>query len=93
MNSNQSSKTRVLESDIVIMGGGGCGMAAAVAAAEKGAKVILLEKKSAPGGNSVYAHGIFGAESPAQRRLNIDVPKDEIFKIYMEHSHWKVNPR
>lgn len=93
MNSRRISKTKSIETDIVVIGGGGCGMAAAVAAAEKGAKVILLEKKGAPGGNSVYAHGIFAAESPAQRRLSIDISKDEMFTIYMEHAHWKVNPR
>jgi fumarate reductase flavoprotein subunit len=93
VNYSQISKAENLEADVVVMGGGGCGMAAAVAAAEKGAKVILMEKKGAPGGNSAFAVGLFAAESQAQRRLSIDVTKDEMFKIAMDYAHWKVNPR
>jgi hypothetical protein len=33
MNSRRISKTKSIETDIVVIGGGGCGMAAAVAAA------------------------------------------------------------
>ena len=38
-------------------------MAAALAAAEKGAKVMLLEKRSATGGTSVCASGLFAFEA------------------------------
>ena len=93
MSSNQISKGEKHETDIVVIGGGGCGMAAAVAAAEKGAKVTLLEKKGAPGGNTVFGVGLFAAESPAQRRLSIDITKDDAFKMAMDYSHWKINPR
>ena len=82
-----------LNADVIVIGGGLCGMAAAVAAAEQGARVVLVEKKGAPGGNSRFVVGIFGAESPAQRRLSIDTPKDELFRKAMDYAHWKINPR
>jgi len=82
-----------LETQIAIIGGGGAGLAAAVAAAEKGADIILLEKARTLGGNSVRAEGLFAAESPAQRRMKIDARRDELFKVAMDYSHWKINPR
>ncbi len=86
-------KDEKLNTDVVVVGAGLCGMAAAAAAAERGARVILVEKKGAPGGNSVFVVGIFGAGSPAQRRLSIDTPKDELFRLAMDYAHWKINPR
>jgi len=81
-----------INSDIVVIGGGGTGLCAAVAAAEKGADVILLEKRGL-GGNSALAQGFFGAESHIQKRLNLSVPRDEVFKVAVEYGHWKINQR
>ena len=93
MHSRATSKVRKLETDIVIIGGGGSGIAAAVAAAEKGANVILLEKQRTPGGNTAMANGLFAVESPVQKRMGLDVRKDDFFKIAMSYSHWEINPR
>jgi fumarate reductase flavoprotein subunit len=93
MSSEQKSGIEKLESDIVIIGGGGGGLAAAVAAAEKGAKVIVLEKRHTLGGNSVFAEGLFGAESPLQKRSNIDARKDKLFRQAMDYAHWKIDPK
>jgi fumarate reductase flavoprotein subunit len=90
---DNSTVTETLKTDIIIIGGGGAGMAAAVQAAEKGAKVILLEKRGAVGGNTSMAHGFFAAESPIQKRMMIDAPKDELFKVAMDYHHWTINPR
>ena len=68
-------------------------MSAAVTAAEKGAKVILLENRPTSGGNSAMAEGLFGAESPVQRRIGVDASQDSLFNTAMEYSHWKINPR
>lgn len=81
------------ETQIVVIGGGGAGLAAAVAAAEKGADVILLEKTAKTGGNTAMAGGFFAAESPVQKRLGIDAPRDLFFKVAMDFAHWKINPR
>src|SRR5512136_2783218 len=93
MHSKKISKFGNLEAQIIVIGGGGTGLAAAAAAAEKGAKVILLEKRHAAGGNTALARGIFAAESPVQKRMKIDAQRDELFKIAMGYSHWKINPK
>lgn len=81
------------ETQIVVIGGGGAGLSAATAAAEMGADVIVLEKRQTLGGNSALAEGLFAAESPAQKRLNIDARRDEAFKIAMSYAHWTLDAR
>jgi fumarate reductase flavoprotein subunit len=92
MNSVGDSHAERNQTDIVVIGAGGTGLAAAVAASEKGSKVIVLEKANAPGGNSARAVGFFAAESPAQKRMRIDAPKDTLFKMAMDFTHWRINP-
>lgn len=82
-----------MQTQVVVIGGGGAGLTAAVAAAERGAKVIVLEKRHAVGGNSAMAEGFLAAESPAQKRMNIDARKDAVFRIAMDYSHWRLNAR
>ena len=81
------------ETEILVIGGGGAGLAAAVAAAQLGVKVTVIERRRSMGGNSVRALGIFAAESPVQRRMRIDTSKDFCFKLAMDYSHNKINPR
>jgi fumarate reductase flavoprotein subunit len=92
MKSRQIKDLENINTDVVVLGAGGTGLAAAFTAAEKGARVIVLEKR-AIGGNSAMAVGLFGIESPAQKRESISTPKDEIFKISMDYAHWKTDPR
>ena len=84
-----------LEAELVVIGGGGAGLAAAISACENGCKsIIVLEKAGSATGSTGMAHDVFGAESPVQKRLGIDAPKDELFKVAMEWAHWtKINPR
>lgn len=91
MSTTRNPNAENLQADIVVIGGGGAGLTAAVAAAEKGASVIVLEKRGL-GGNSALAWGIFAAESPVQKRAMIDARRDDLFKIAMNHAHWKINP-
>lgn len=93
MNSSKKIKEKYIETDIIVIGGGGTGFAAAVSGAELGANVVLLEKRSSPGGTSVFANGLFGAESPVQKRMGVAAMKDDAFKIAMDYSHWEINPR
>jgi fumarate reductase flavoprotein subunit len=93
MDTSQKTVDKRIKTDIVVIGAGGAGMAAAVAATDEGAKVVLLEKRSAPGGNSARAQAFFAAESPAQKRLGIDAPRDVLFRMAMDYAHWKINPR
>jgi len=82
-----------IEGDVVIIGGGGAGLPAAISAKRAGAKnVIILEKTSVPGGNAALSHGIFAAESPAQKRQGLNVFADKLFIDRMEEAEWKVDP-
>jgi fumarate reductase flavoprotein subunit len=92
MNARQIPSTETVKTDIVIIGGGGAGLAAAVEAAEKGVNIVLLEKRHAPAGNSQFAWGLFAAESPAQKRMAIDSPRDELFKMAMDYARWRIDP-
>lgn len=51
--------SRVLESEVIVVGGGNAGFSAAHAAAERGRRVLLLERGDAEtaGGNSFYTAG------------------------------------
>ena len=93
MNSDLTSDTENLETQVVVIGGGGSGLFAALEAATKGADVILLEKRRKLGGTSAMAQGFFAAESPAQKRQKIDAKRDELFKIAMKTACWTINPR
>jgi len=82
-----------LNASMVIIGGGGSGLAAAVAAAEKGVRNIIVLEKHGLGGNSAMAFNLFAADSPEQKRRNIDCSRDACYKIAMNFAHWKINPR
>ena len=91
MSPNKPLQKDILEADLVVIGGGGAGLAAAVTAAGQGAGVIVLEKRSATGGNSALATGMFGAESPVQKRMGIEAGRDELFKLAMDYAHWRLD--
>ena len=89
--SMKSKKTVI--ADIVVIGSGATGMGAALTAAEGGAKVVLLEKMGHTGGTSNFPEGMFAVESELQRRQYIGISRDEAFKVFMDYSHWRANPR
>ncbi|MFC1945884.1 FAD-dependent oxidoreductase [Chloroflexota bacterium] len=83
-----------MKADLVIIGTGGGGMAAAVAAAENGVKnILVLEKLKSIGGNTAMSAGLFGIDSPVQKRAAQELNKEEFFRIAMEWAHWRINPR
>jgi fumarate reductase flavoprotein subunit len=88
-----AEKVGNLEANIVIIGGGGAGLAAAVSAAEKRATGIIVLEKRGLGGNSAMAFNLFAADSPVQKRLNIDCSRDACYKLAMNFAHWRINPR
>src|SRR4030043_36029 len=89
----KTDKGRSLNTDIVVIGSGATGMPRAAAAAEGGAKVILLEKMRHTGGTSNFPEGMFAVESEMQRQQYIGITRDEAFKMIMDYSHWRANPR
>jgi fumarate reductase flavoprotein subunit len=79
--------------DVVVIGSGAAGMAAALTVAEGGAGVILCEKLRHQGGTSNFAEGLCAVESRMQHQHYVGLTRDEAFKISMEYSHWRANPR
>jgi fumarate reductase flavoprotein subunit len=93
MMAKRDSNNKQMEADLVVIGSGG-GLAAAVAAAEAGVSVILLEKVGTAGGYTRQANILMACESPVQKRLNINLTTDEVFRKYMAWNHWhRVDPR
>jgi fumarate reductase flavoprotein subunit len=88
-------KNAVIEksADVVVVGSGASGMAAALTATEGGASVILCEKLRHQGGTSNFAEGLCAVESQMQRQHYVGLTRDQAFKISMEYSHWRANPR
>lgn len=82
-----------VEADVVVVGTGASGLAAALTAAEGGAKVIVFEEKRVHGGISNMGMEIFAVESKMQREKNIPFIRDEAFKIFMKHTHWRADAR
>jgi fumarate reductase flavoprotein subunit len=82
-----------LETEIAIVGSGSSGLAAGVVASEKGAKVMIFEKASTTGGTGNMANGIFAVETRLQRMRNINITKEETFKLFMDFTHWRVDAR
>ena len=79
--------------DIIVIGSGG-GLAAAVTAAEAGADVIVIEKIGVLGGYTKMANALMACESPVQKRKNVTITQDEIFRKFMDWNHWhRVEPR
>ena len=79
--------------DLAVIGSGATGMAAALTAVEKGARVIVFEKMRNTGGTSNFPEGMFAVESDMQQQQYIGITRDEAFKIIMDYSHWRANPR
>jgi fumarate reductase flavoprotein subunit len=83
----------MFESDLVVIGAGGAGLAGAVAAAEKGPSVTVIERRGTPGGNTVFAEGLFAVESPLQEQIQVKATREEYFKKALDFSHYKVDAR
>jgi fumarate reductase flavoprotein subunit len=80
-------------SQVVVVGGGGAGLAAALTVAEEGGRVTVIEKRRVLGGNTALAAVMFGAETPFQKRLNLDISRDFAFKVAMGYAHWRIDPK
>lgn len=88
-----SPKVEVVEYDIVVVGAGAAGTAAALAASEEDLSVLLLEKTAAPMGASVFAGGLFAADSSLQKAAGKVVDKEWLFDQYMKASSGYMNSR
>jgi fumarate reductase flavoprotein subunit len=80
-----------IEADVIVVAAGASGLAAAVAAAQEGAKVVAFEKGATTGGTGNMGMGPFGVESRLQKLKQMGPTRDEAFRIFMEHTHWRVD--
>jgi fumarate reductase flavoprotein subunit len=82
-----------LTSDVIVVAAGASGLAAAVAAAELGNKVISFEKGATTGGTGNMGMGPLAVESRLQRLKQIELTREDAFKIFMDYTHWRVDAR
>jgi fumarate reductase flavoprotein subunit len=80
-----------MQADVIVIAAGAAGLAAAVAAAQSGAKVIAFEKGATTGGAASMGMGPFGVESRLQKLKQMGPSRDEAFRIFMDHTHWRVD--
>lgn len=78
---------------LIVIGAGGSGLVAGLTAAQGGVSVTVVEKRPTPGGTSNFPSGPFAVESSLQKQKYCALTRDEAFKIFMNHRHWKANPR
>ena len=84
---------RPIKSDVIVVSAGTAGLTAAVTAAQGGASVIVLEKSAHIGGTGSVAAGLFAVESSIQDARQLSLTREEVFNIYMNFTHWRVNAR
>ncbi|MBN1190777.1 MAG: FAD-dependent oxidoreductase [Dehalococcoidales bacterium] len=83
-----------LSADAVVIGAGGAGVCAAVTLVEGGARVITFEKSHTAGSSQTsFAGAIFAVESRMQREAGENLTRDEVFRLLMEHTHWRTDAR
>lgn len=76
--------------EIVVIGAGLAGMSAALSAAEAGASTILIEKM---GTFQTRGHHTAFVDSRLQKKLGIEVDKEEFIRSFMKHSANKADQR
>ena len=82
---------KTLETDVIVVAAGPSGLAACVSAAENGAQVICFEKGTAVGGTANMGMGPFGVESRVQKRMMINLKKEDVFREFMDYVHWQAD--
>jgi fumarate reductase flavoprotein subunit len=79
-----------IEADVVVVGAGIAGLSAALSAAESGAKTVLIEKMS---GVQARGHDNAFIDSRLQKKLGIEIDKDEVILNLMKYSSNKPDQR
>lgn len=90
----EAAFTMKISTDLCIVGAAGSGLTAAVRARQMGVgSVVVLEKTSKPGGCTQLAGGIFGIDSPVQKRKGKYYSADQAFKDVIHVLNWNVDAK
>jgi fumarate reductase flavoprotein subunit len=81
------------KADVVVISAGTAGLPAAVTTAEGGTSVIVLEKTGRTGGSANRGNMLFAVESKMQKAIPGYMTREEAFRIHMEWTHWRVDPK
>jgi fumarate reductase flavoprotein subunit len=84
---------KTIKADVVVVSAGTAGLPAAVTAAEGGASVVVLEKTGRTGGSANHGNMLFAVESRLQKAAPDYLTREEAFRIHMEWTHWRVDPK
>jgi fumarate reductase flavoprotein subunit len=80
--------------DLCVIGASGSGLSCAVKAAQLGVKnILILEKMPAIGGCTKMAGGIFGIDTPVQKRKGAYYSADQAFKDVITVLNWNVDAK
>ena len=84
--------TRVMDTDLVIVGGGLSGIAAAAEATDKGLKPVVLEKLAILGGAGNFPEGSLGIGTRYQKEHGIKWDVQRTLNRFLEFNHYRTNP-
>lgn len=84
--------TKIIDTDLVIVGGGLSGVAAAAEATDKGLKPVLLEKLSILGGAGNFPEGSLGIGTRYQKEHGIHWDVQRTVNRFLEFNHYRTNP-
>ncbi len=83
-----------ITTNLCIVGAAGSGLTAAVRARQLGIEhIVVLEKMKNPGGCTQLAGGIFGIDSPVQKRKGKYYSTDQAFKDVIHVLNWNVDAK
>ncbi len=79
------AKSKVIETDVAIMGAGAAGIAAGIEALDAGARVVAVEKLAEPGGAAIISGGgCLLVGTPLQEKAGIEDTPDLAFDEWMK---------
>ena len=84
--------TRVMDTDLVIVGGGLSGISAAAEATDKGLKPVVLEKLAILGGAGNFPEGSLGIGTRYQKEHGIKWDVQRTVNRFLEFNHYRTNP-
>ncbi|BDR60636.1 FAD-dependent oxidoreductase [Lactobacillus xylocopicola] len=87
---DEVTATKLISTDVLVVGAGNAGMMAAAAAQEKGAKVILIEKEKTI---NLMRVGIASVGSNAQKRAGTVINKQELVESLASFAQHNVDER